>query len=388
VKRTRDRGVALILALLVLVILVVVILQMTASSLHNRTVADNHLADLQNSYGARAGYARALLFLQADGEERGDVDSLTERWAQPIDFDLGRAQVRVSIVDCERFLNLSQLVNDKGEQVPAMCDQLRRLVKVLRFTPDIADRIIDYIDADSKGEFEAKAKNDRLYTMEELLRIDGITPEIVYGGLIKGEQRKGLREFLTIWPRTTGDGSGSTDPAAAAAAPSTGTTVAPTAATGMTVGQVNINTASSEVLQSLSDLMTPVMADAIVAYRSQLGTDGKPQDFNQLDDLKRVQGMSDGLFNDLNGKITVKSQTFEIRCRGTVGKVEKTWVYVVQRQGGSPSQPSSTPAATPPDPAAATPATAAPASGASTLTLIGSQLLTDFASLKPPDTER
>jgi len=84
VKRTRDRGVALILALLVLVILVVVIMQMSASSLHNRTVADNHLADLQNAYGARAGYARALLFLQADTEEKPDVDSLAERWAQPI----------------------------------------------------------------------------------------------------------------------------------------------------------------------------------------------------------------------------------------------------------------------------------------------------------------
>lgn len=384
-KRSRDRGVALILALLVLVILVVVIMQMSASSLHNRTVADNHLADLQNAYGARAGYARALLFLQADSEEKPDVDSLLERWAQPIEFELGRAQVRVTIVDCERFLNVNQVVNDKGEQVPAVCDQLRRLVKALRFTPDIADRIIDYIDADTKGEFEAKAKNDRLYTLEELLRIDGLTPEIVYGGMINGEKRKGLREFLTIWPRTSVDTGATTptDPAAAATPPSTGTTVAPNAATGSTTGMVNINTAPAEVLQCLSDQMTPVMAQAIVDYRNQPGPDGKPQVFNQVDELKRVQGMGDALYNDLNGKITVKSQTFEIRCRGTVGKVDKTWAYVVQRKGGaaSPTTAGTDPAAA----AAATPATTATTPPA--LTLIGSQMLTDFASIKPPESQ-
>lgn len=373
-KRTRDRGVALLLALLVLVILVVVIMQMTASSLHNRTVAENHLADLQNSYGARAGYARAVLYLQADAEDKPDVDSLLEPWAMPIEFDLGRSHVKVTIADAERYLNLSQLVNDKGEQNPPVCDQLRRLVKILHFTPDIADRIIDYIDADSKGEFEAKAKNDRLYNLEELLRIDGITPEIVYGGLINGEPRKGLREFLTIWPRTSTDASAPATPAAPVVTP--GTT---SSAAGTSSSLTNINTASSVVLQSLSDLMTPVIADAIVAYRTQPGPDGKPQEFGQVDDLKRVQGVSDGLFNELNGKITVKSSTFEIRCRGTVGKVEKTWVYVVQRKAGSPS---GTPPADPSTAPAPSP------SAAPTLTLIGSQMLNDFASIKAPESPR
>jgi general secretion pathway protein K len=354
VKRTRDRGVALILALLVLVILVVVILQMTTSSLHNRTLAENHLADLQNSYGARAGYARALLYLQADLETKPDVDSLQETWAAPLEFSLGKAQVRVTIIDSDRCINLSQLVNDKGEQNPVVVAQLRRLVKVLRYTPDIAERIIDYIDADTKGEFEAKAKNDRLYNLEELLRIDGITPEIVYGGIVNGEEKKGLREFVTVWPRSVPDATAA--------------------------GAVNINTASSEVLQSLSDLMLPGVADAIVAFRTQPGTDGKPQEFQKPEDLKRVQLMSDGIFASLSGQVAVKSSTFEIRARGTVGKVEKTWVYVVQRKGPAAAATPSTPPATPP-PATGTP----PPATTPTLTPIGSQVLNDFASIKPPE---
>ena len=114
--------------------------QMTASSLHHRTVAENHLVDLQNPYGGRAGYARAMLYLQVDAEKSPEVASLRQRWASPFEFLLGKSQVRVSIVDCERFINLSQLTNEKGEVNPVVAAQLRRLVKLLRFTPDIADR--------------------------------------------------------------------------------------------------------------------------------------------------------------------------------------------------------------------------------------------------------
>jgi general secretion pathway protein K len=358
VKRRKDEGIALILALLVLVILVVVILQMTASSLHNRTLAENHLSDLQNTYGARSGYHRALIFLESDLEKSPDVDSLLERWASPIDFELGKAHVRVTISDSERCINLSQLTNDKGEVVPAVASQLRRLVKILRFTPDIADRILDYVDADSRGEFEARAKNDKLINLEELLRIEGLTPEIVYGGLINGEERKGLREFLTIWPKTPAEGS--------------------------QPGMLNVNTAPSEVLQSLSDEMTAGVADAIVAYRSQPANGSKEQspEFRKPEDLKRVQGMSDGIYNSIASQITVKSSTFEIRARGTVGKVEKAWIYVVQRKGGG-----ATPAGVTPPPAPAGNQTPAAPSAAGH-TLIGAQALNDFTSAKPPDVEK
>ncbi len=362
-RKRKDEGIALILALLVLVILVVVILQMTASSLHNRTLAENHLADLQNTYGARAGYQRALIFLQLDQEKAPEVDTLKERWASPLEFELGKAHVLVTVSDSERYINLSQLVNDKGEVVPTVASQLRRLVKLLRHTPDIADRIIDYIDTDTKGEFEARAKNDKLYNLEELLRIDGVTPEIVYGGTFDGQERKGLRDFLTIWPKTPPEGA--------------------------QVGMVNINTASSEVLQSLSDQMTPAVADAIVAWRTQpanapSGQPGQAGEFQKVEDLKRVPQMSDGIYTSIQAQIAVKSSTFEIRARGTVGKVEKSWVYVVQRKGGAPSGGG----LTPPPPQQPPPSGGAPAASSAGITLIGAQALNDYTSSKPPDAEK
>lgn len=331
-RRRGERGIALLLALLMLVILSVIIVQMTASSLHTRTVADNHVADLQNTYALRAGYHQALLFLQSDLDQGADRDSLGERWAQPLEFDLGRAHVQVLIQDSERFLSLAQVVDDKGVSNPLVAAQLRRLLRVLRHPPEMADRILDYIDGDSKGAFEARAKNDRLYNPEELLRIEGVTPEVVYGGQVGGEERKGLAAFVTTWPMTP----------AAGAAP----------------GAVNINTASVEVLQSLADEVTPVAAAAIVAGRSIPGPDGRMLGYKSVEDVKKTPGMSGAVFDAVSAQLTVKSSTFEIRVRSRIGTLEKSWIYVVQRGGGTTG---------------------------GGITLLSSQRLNDFLTIRPPE---
>jgi hypothetical protein len=141
------------------------------------------------------------------------------------------------------------------------------------------------------------------------------------------------------------------------------------------------------VLQSLSDEMTPAVADAIVAYRTQpssavSGQPGQAGEFQKVDDLKRVPTMSDGIYASIQGQIVVKASAFEIRTRGTVGKVEKAWVYVVQRKGGAGAAGGLTPPPQPPPSGGATPA---PSAG---LTLIGAQALNDYTSTKPPDAEK
>ena len=330
-RRRREGGIALLLALLVLVILAIVIVQMTVTSLHTRTVAENHVADLQNGCGVRAGYHQAVLFLQADLDQGGAVDSPGERWAQPIEFDLGKARVAVSIRDCERSVSLSQLVNDKGEPNPVVVSQLRRLARILRHPPDVADRIIDYIDADSKGPFEARARNERLFNIEELLRIEGIAPEVVYGGKVSGEDRKGLAPFVTAWPASLPQG--------------------------VAAGAVNANTAPAEVLQALADEMTPGAAEAIVGWRSAPGPDGKPQAFQKVEDVKKVPGVGGAQFEAISSQLTVKASTFEIRVRSRVGNLEKAWVYVVRRTGGQQGG----------------------------VALLSSQRMSDFMTVRPPE---
>jgi type II secretory pathway component PulK len=339
--------VALLLALLVLVILILLVNQMTVTSLHDRTVSENHLADLQNTYGNRSGYHQALLFLKDDAERAATVDSLRERWASPIGLQLGKANVQVTILDCERFISLARLVNEKGEVNPAVAAQLRRLVRILRHPPDTADRIIDYIDADTKGSFESRARNDRLMNAEELLRIEGIEPVVLYGGTVGGEPRKGLLEFVTVWPRAA-----LTPPAPAGEPPPPPETPPPPAPE----ARININTAPAEVLEALSDEMTPQAAQAIVAWRLQLGSEGKPQQFSSLDDLSNVPGLPSNVAAAIKEACTVKATTFEIRSKSQVGNVEKTWIYVVAREAGEKK----------------------------TLKLLSSQRLNEFVTAQPP----
>jgi general secretion pathway protein K len=310
-RRRRDEGaIALILALLVLIVLALVVTQMSATSVHNRTVSENHLADLQNTYGTRSGYAHARLLLEADLEEGAEADTLHERWAAPLSIEVGRAQVEVSIRDAERALNLSALVNDKGEPNAPVVAALRRLVGLLGHPADVADRIVDYVDADGRGGFETRARNRRLMDVDELLRIEGLGPEVLYGVPEKQEAPRGLLEFVTVWPA---QGTWS----------------------------VNVNTAPPEVLRALSDEMTAPVAAAIAAWRTGRGADGRPQEFRRVEDLKQVSGMTDEIFSSLQGFLAVRSSVFEVRARSRVGRVEKAWLYVVQRAAGQGQRPGS-----------------------------------------------
>jgi general secretion pathway protein K len=334
--RRRDRGIALILALLILTILAILISQMTITSLHNRTTAENPLSDLKNSYGTRSGYHQAILYLATDLEKTPTVDTLHERWASPIDLQLADSRVRAEVMDSERFLNLSHLVNEKGETNAVLADRLRRLVLILRHPPETAERIIDYIDADTRGSFESNARNERLYNLEELLRVEDLSREALYGTVQDGEVRKGLLAFLTVWPR----GSGKDEPTP--------------------VGAVNANTAPPEILAALSDKMTPVLAEAIVSHRNTPvdAVAGGFKDFQSVEEVRKVQGMTDEIFQEISKHLVVRSATFEVRARSVTGNVERAWNYVIRRSADKKR-----------------------------LTLLASQRMTDFPSARPPDEE-
>ena len=335
--RRRDRGIALLLALLILAMLVILIGQMTVTSLHNRTTAENPLADLKNAYGTRSGYHHAILYLAADLDKTPNVDTLHERWASPIDLDLAGARVSVEVKDSERFLNLSHLVNEKGETNAAVAERLRRLVLILHLPPETAERIIDYIDGDTRGSFESGARNEPPYSLDELLRIEDLPREALFGSAEGGEPRKGLLEFLSVWPR----GTGKEEPTPA--------------------GAVNVNTAPAEILWALSDKMTPALADAIVAHRNTPldSAAGGFQDFQSVEDVRKVQGMTDEIFQEISKSLVVRSYTFEARARCATGHVERGWNYVIRRLADKKR-----------------------------MSLLASQRMSDFAAARPPEGER
>ena len=71
-----------------------------------------------------------------------------------------------------------------------------------------------------------------------------------------------------------------------------------TEAGGADGGKVNLNTASKEELMTLSGI-GEVKADAMVRYREEHGS------FQSVEDVKKIEGIKDGVFNKIKDQITV-----------------------------------------------------------------------------------
>ncbi len=305
-RRRRDRGIVLLLALLLLVLLTLVIGQMALTSRHNRSVADNAMGALQGEYAVRAGHAQAMLRLEFDAEKSAATDHLHEAWADPFTFALGDASVRVSIQDSERRFNLNALVNEEGEEVPAVSERLQRLVSLLGHEPvETTRRIVDYLDADTKGDYEAGARNARMTTLDELTRIEGLKREAIFGDA----DRKGLLGLVTLWPHGK-------KPATKLA--------------------INPNTAPAELLQCLDEGLTAGLAQAIVTWRDGRTEDGSWRSFAKADDLTKVTGISPELAGKLGPHLVFAASVFEVRVASIQQAVERKHLTVVARSTTPP----------------------------------------------------
>ncbi|MGE7879508.1 helix-hairpin-helix domain-containing protein [Peribacillus muralis] len=130
------------------------------------------------------------------------------------------------------------------------------------FTAQADDRVIDMILA--AGSFTEKADKDKVnfaQLVEDQMVI--YVPEI-------GEEDKGILELNTTAPSGGG-----------------------------TAGQVNLNTATQEELETLTGI-GPSKATAILEYRESVGK------FKQIDELKKVTGIGDKTFERLQDFISVQ----------------------------------------------------------------------------------
>lgn len=392
-RRRHQGGIALILTLLVLTILILLVAQLRVSTRLNVVQARNFAGDLQNVYGVRAGLEFARLYIQVDTELAGAIDHLHEPWAQPFTVpDLADASVEVKLEDEERRLNLARVVQPDGKPNPVVRGQLSKLVQALGI-PDakLGERIADYIDPDSEGEFEVGAKNQMLVIPEELAMIPQVRPEFLYGGMDPETRRpfKGLLDYVSLWPIPQAgpagpgggrDVEGQPQPQPPGAAPSgsrqkpsaevgvagapppverqqatlpgpaspPATGVAPSPSVGPppiagTEGAprlrygVNVNTAPAEVLFALSPEMTPDIAQAMIAYRESRDSAGNPYSFNDIPDLYKVQGMQERVVESIKNEIVFRSQVFSARVTSRSGYVLRRVRYVLER--GQPGMP-------------------------------------------------
>jgi general secretion pathway protein K len=187
VTRARQSGVAAVTAVLIVAVAASAATVMLAQEAATLDQAMMVASRAQAEQYARAGLDWARGVIAQDAAAGTEVDSLAEGWAQPIaGLPVERAVVAGNIVDEQGKVNLDNLVvaghrSDEDVQI------LGRLLASLGLAPELADAVVDWIDADSDltsgaGAEDAyylglarpyRAANQPMIQVEELYRVKG-----------------------------------------------------------------------------------------------------------------------------------------------------------------------------------------------------------------------
>lgn len=294
----RARGVALIVALLLVALGTLVVAALLEQNQLAVARTRNQLREQQAYAYARGLEAYAIEVLRRDQSSDPEKDTRGDIWANPmppIDVPGGRLAGRIR--DLNGCLNLNRLVNASGAPVEAERGRVERLLRLLKLRPELVEAIIDWIDADNtplpSGAEDAsylllnppyRAGNRPLRHISELRLVRGFDDAA----------------FRLIEPHVC-------------AAPA--------------ASNLNVNTASELVLQSLVDGMSEASARRL--YNSGRANFGNADDF-------RIALEQEGLLApaDIN-TLGFASQYFLAETMIELDDIPLNYFSVIQRQTGS-----------------------------------------------------
>ncbi|MCY3814099.1 MAG: type II secretion system minor pseudopilin GspK [Gammaproteobacteria bacterium] len=145
----RQRGVALVSVLLVVAIATALAYAMVDRQGFTIAHSQQTLAGSQARQFALGGeqYARQILHSDWEDEETREIDTLLEEWSAPGEaFEVRGGALEIRIQDLERRFNLNAVAGDReGAQNTA---RLKRLLTALQIDANLADRWVDWVDAD------------------------------------------------------------------------------------------------------------------------------------------------------------------------------------------------------------------------------------------------
>ncbi|MDP3297582.1 MAG: type II secretion system protein GspK [Thermodesulfovibrionia bacterium] len=236
-----KKGIALVAVLWVLAILMVIVLSFSFAVRVETHSTLSFKEDMEKRFLAEAGIERGIMevfYRNANKGQRTILEGM-EVWnidGKPYRVQTDNGFYTVSITDESGKVD----INTTPDVI--LRNLLINLGLELENVDTIVDSIMDWKDPDELHRLHGaesdyymllpnpyKVKNANFDTLEELLMVNGVTPEILY----RSKEKKGIIDFLTV---------------------NSGT------------GAININAASREVLMAVPGI-TPEVADEIINQR-------------------------------------------------------------------------------------------------------------------------
>lgn len=164
--RARQRGVALITAVLIVALATILATQIGFdSALEQRRSAAVFTIDQAFQVGLGAE-AWAAYYLKQDFDDDPQQDHLAERWAQPIPpIPIDGGKIEGQLVDLQGRFNLNNLIVAQGGRNPEGMRQFRQLLAALDLESKWAGIVADWLDADTQPDFPDGAE-DNVYTSQ------------------------------------------------------------------------------------------------------------------------------------------------------------------------------------------------------------------------------
>ncbi|MBI3778763.1 MAG: type II secretion system minor pseudopilin GspK [Gammaproteobacteria bacterium] len=286
----RQRGLALITAMLVVAIAATTAAYLSLDQQIWLRQAQN-LSDRAQAEVVRAGALEWAITILAKDAKDNKSDDLTENWAKPLPpLAVEGGQVTGRIADAQARFNINNLVRNNAPSKPDI-GTFRHLLLSLSIDPNLTDAVVDWIDADSdklpygaedidylQTKIPYRAANQPMQSVDELRLVRGFTPEIV----------EKLRPWITALPQPT---------------------------------EINVNTASKEVLGALFYTLPPPAIEQLVSQRPY--TD--PGKLTQI-----LQGLATGtaLPQAFYG---IQSSYFEVVVETRFGRYQRTTQALIHR---------------------------------------------------------
>lgn len=291
---TNQRGMVLLMVLAVIALLSALLSEFAFSTLVDLRLAETFRDSTRAEYLARGGIAAGRMLLQTD-RNGFDARVPSELWSNGIqNYPVAEGDISISIDDLDGKLLLNKLVDLQGNPSPLYRERFIRLCYELALdNPEaLADALVDWIDPDHDPNPAGAEDSDYLRLQPAYEASDGPLQDVDELRLVRGFTAKIVNQLR---PHVSVFGS----------------------------GQLNINTASAEVLRCW-DADSSQEIENLISSRT-----GNP--FQKLEELQDSIGLEAFTALNRNLDLTVTSTYYLISSQGRVNNGSRRLTAVVDK---------------------------------------------------------